>query len=202
MDLTLSDLTPGEHEFAAGVLGRAYRDAPLSHAIYGGDPDRRLRAVQGVMRLRLSTMGRPPLIARRDDTIIGVCGIAPPGACESSAAKQLQEAPSLVNTRSRTMMRTLEMVEAWEKRHPQESHWHPGPVGVEPDCRRLGIGALMMQRFCELTDAGGGMAWLETDQPGNVRFFERFGFATVIEEDVLGIPNWYMRREPRAEKAS
>ena len=202
MEVVLSDLASSEQEFAAGVLGRAYRDTPLTRAIYGADPDRRLRAVEGVMRLRLSTMVRPPLVAHRDNKIVGVCGIAPPGACQSSAAKQLQAAPSIVNTRSRTMMRTLEMLEAWDKQHPQEPHWHPGPVGVEPDCRRLGIGALMMERFCELTDADGGMAWLETDQPGNVRFFERCGFATVIEEDVLGIPNWYMRREARIRKAS
>lgn len=99
------------------------------------------------------------------------------------------------------MMRTLEMLEAWEKHHLRKPHWHPGPVGVEPDCRRLGIGALMLKRFSELTDADGGIAWLETDQPENVRFFERFGFLTVLRDDVLGIPNWYMRREPRSGRA-
>jgi hypothetical protein len=27
-----------------------------------------------------------------------------------------------------------------------------------------------------------------------VRFYERFGFATVREDQVLGIPNWFLRR--------
>jgi hypothetical protein len=33
-----------------------------------------------------------------------------------------------------------------------------------------------------------------------VRFFERFGFVTVAEGDVLGVPNRFMRREPAGDK--
>ena len=54
----------------------------------------------------------------------------------------------------------------------------------------------MLERFCARMDDEGEMAHLETDNPENVRFYERFGFATVDEAEVLGIPNWFMRREP------
>jgi hypothetical protein len=40
------------------------------------------------------------------------------------------------------------------------------------------------------------VGYLETDRPSNVRFYERFGFDVVGEGQVLGLPNWYMRREP------
>jgi ribosomal protein S18 acetylase RimI-like enzyme len=40
-------------------------------------------------------------------------------------------------------------------------------------------------------------AYLETDKPENVRFYERFGFEVVGEEEVLGVPNWFMLRRAR-----
>ena len=47
----------------------------------------------------------------------------------------------------------------------------------------------MMQAFCARMDAAGEDAYLGTDKPINVRFYERFGFEVVGEEDVLGVPN-------------
>jgi hypothetical protein len=41
-----------------------------------------------------------------------------------------------------------------------------------------------------------------SDKPENVRFYERFGFEPVGQEPVIGVPNWFMRREPRAALAA
>ena len=56
----------------------------------------------------------------------------------------------------------------------------------------------MMRVFCARMDAAGEDAYLETDKPVNVGFYERFGFEVVGEEDVLDVPNWFMLR--RAEE--
>ena len=45
-------------------------------------------------------------------------------------------------------------------------------------------------------DAESGLAYLETDKPENVRFYERFGFRVTNEAQVLNIPNWFMTRAP------
>jgi hypothetical protein len=42
------------------------------------------------------------------------------------------------------------------------------------------------------------MGWLETDKAENVRLYERFGYVVVEQTDVLGVPNWFMRRPPAA----
>jgi hypothetical protein len=34
------------------------------------------------------------------------------------------------------------------------------------------------------------------DKPENVSFYERHGFAVVVQAPVLGNPNWLMCREP------
>jgi len=42
------------------------------------------------------------------------------------------------------------------------------------------------------------VAWLETDLAINASFYKTVGFATVRHEPVLGGPNWFMRRAPKA----
>jgi hypothetical protein len=51
-------------------------------------------------------------------------------------------------------------------------------------------------------DAAKANAYLETDKPENVRFYERFGFEVVREEVVLGVPNSYMLRPAPGSAAS
>jgi hypothetical protein len=55
----------------------------------------------------------------------------------------------------------------------------------------------MMRVFCARMDAAGEDAYLETDKPINVRFYQRFGFEVVGEQQVLGVTNWFMLRRAR-----
>jgi hypothetical protein len=45
-------------------------------------------------------------------------------------------------------------------------------------------------------DAEGALAFLETDQEKNARLYEKFGFVTVDEVQVIGVPMWFMIRHP------
>ena len=54
-----------------------------------------------------------------------------------------------------------------------------------------------MQSFCDRMDERNAVAYLETDKDVNVRFYNRFGFETIAEATVLGVPNWFMKRRPR-----
>ena len=198
IEVTVRDLAPHEMEYAASVLARGYRDAPLSLAIYGDDPNHRLRSVERVMGRRISAKDPPPLVARRGDVIVGVCGMAPPGACQLSMSKH-DRAAAGGRAISSSLMKTLEMATEWDRHHPDEPHWHLGPLAVEPGLQRMGVGGQLVERFCEPVDAEGGMAFLETDRHENVRFFEQFSFVTVDEAKVIGVPNWFMRREPKTD---
>ena len=60
-----------------------------------------------------------------------------------------------------------------------------------------GIGTAMMEAFCDRVDRDHALAYLETDKPENVGFYERFDFETVGGANVIGARNWFMRREPR-----
>jgi ribosomal protein S18 acetylase RimI-like enzyme len=198
IEVAISDMGRHELTFAAGVLGRGFRDNPGTVAVFGDDPLRRMRGMQRVLGSYIPLMRHPPLVARRGDWIVGVCGMAPPGTCQLPLLRQLRYMPAMLRSGPVATARILRLMSAWEKQDPDDRHWHLGPVAVEPGLQGMSVGSQMLERFCELVDGGGGMAFLETDKPENVRFYQRFGFETIGEAEVLGNPNWFMRREPKA----
>ena len=188
------ELTPGDLAAAAAVLARAYRDTPLSIAVYGRDALRRQHKGERLFSARLAAMTPLPHIAHRDGSIVGVCAMTPPTMVDIPDIVLLKHVYPLIG--SRAASRVVRMVSVWRSREPKERHWHLGPVGVEPGRQGMGIGSLMIKCFCDRMDAESEMAWLETDTAENVRLYEKFGFCVVDQADVLGVPNWFMRREP------
>jgi len=141
---------------------------------------------------------RHMLVARTSDgSIVGVCGAMPPGKCRPGLGKQLRLAPHVLSLGPRTAVRTARWMGAWAKQDPEERHWHLGPVAVDAHLQGMGVGSKLMRAFCERMDAAGEVAYLETDKPVNVRFYEGFGFEVVGEEGVLGNSNWFMLRRPQ-----
>jgi hypothetical protein len=69
IEIAVAHLAAHEMEDAIGVLARGYRDTPLSVAIYGDDPERRLRSVTVVMGRRVAAMAAPPLAARNGEVV-------------------------------------------------------------------------------------------------------------------------------------
>lgn len=53
----------------------------------------------------------------------------------------------------------------------------------------------MLAAFAARMDAAHQPAYLETDKPENVRFYQRFGFQVTSEATVLSTPNWFMWRQ-------
>ena len=91
----------------------------------------------------------------------------------------------------------VEWMRAWGGRDPDEPHFHLGPVAADAGKQGRGIGSALLEAFCTRVDQDAAVAYLETDKAENVGFYARFGFETVAEADVIGVPNWFMRRSPR-----
>ena len=186
------------------VLSRGMRDNPVHIAVFGADPEIRRRKLRRLFGPAMTGMGweRHMLVARgTDGQILGVCGMLPPGECQLAGLKRLRLLPSMLALGPVTAARILRWLGAWAKRDPEERHWHLGPVAVDAHAQGKGVGSLLMRRFCELMDAAGEVAYLETDKEINVRFYGRFGFELVGEEEVLGVTNSYMIRRPEGRNA-
>jgi len=197
------DLQPGEVADAVGVLARGMRDNPLHMAAYGDDPERRWRCHARLMRgLFVAFPAQQPICAIRDGTLVGVTGVAPVGTCQPTATQRLRLLPSLVALGPRTAARVGRWLSGWAKNDPDEAHVHLGPLAVDAHLQGQGIGSLIMHEHCRRLDAAGDVGYLETDKPENVAFYERFGFEVIGEEPVIGVANWFMRRESRSDAGS
>ena len=193
----VTPLTPADVPAAVGVLARGMRDNPIHVAVLGDDPARR----EHLLGRMFSALWRiwnqeHALCARRDGELVGVCGRLAPGDCRLTAMQSVRMAPVLAAGGPRTLARSLAWVGAWGKRDPEERHEHLGPVAVDRHLQGLGIGSAMLAVQAEDLDVRRLAGWLETDKDVNVRFYQRFGYEVVEEADVLGVPNWFMRRTP------
>jgi GNAT superfamily N-acetyltransferase len=194
----IRELASDELVFGADVAARGLRDNPMTRAVLGDDIRHRERSMTSTFRAWIPTMSHRPLSAWRDGYVVGVVGMDAPGCCKMTLGRVLRVAvrsrpPGLAEAR-----RTKVWLRDWGERDPDEPHWHVGPVAVEGGMRGLGIGSRLMQAFAERMDAAGDPAYLETDKPENVTFYQRFGFEVIDEAIVLETHNWFMRRPPSA----
>ena len=185
-----------EIEEVLDVLARGMRDNPLHVAAFGEDSERRRRRFRGLMAAAFSIRNfSHTLVARREDgVIVGVCGMMPPGNCLPDFRQRLRLVPTLLSIGPRPVGRTMRWLGVWERHEPEERHWHLGPLAVDAHLQGVGVGSRMMQVFCAQMDAAREDAYLETDKPENARFYERFGFKVVGEQEVLGVTSYFMLR--------
>ncbi len=198
--LEIGVIGEAEIEEVLDVVSRGMRDNPQHVAAFGEDPETRRRRFRALMAAAFSASDfSHALVARREDgVIVGVCGMLPPGNCRPDLRQGLRLLPALLSIGPRAAGRLMRWMGAWQRHDPKERHWHLGPLAVDAHLQGEGVGSRMMRVFCARMDAAGEDAYLETDKPINVHFYERFGFEVVGEEDVLGVPNWFMLR--RADK--
>ena len=134
---------------------------------------------------------------KRADCVLGVAGATPPGNCIATmlpAEARMLDEPGFEAT---DVDRLLHMGSILAEHDLQESHWHVGPVGVEPGFQGMGMGGAAMKLLCNEFDDNEQLAWLETAKPENVRFYIGLGFEVFEEILLLSTQNWFMRREPR-----
>lgn len=73
------------------------------------------------------------------------------------------------------------LVEQMHKFHPQEPHWYLPLIGTDPAFQGRGYGADLMAHAIWRCDERGEPAYLESSNPSNVPFYERFGFKVMGE---------------------
>ncbi|HML01089.1 MAG TPA: GNAT family N-acetyltransferase [Acidimicrobiales bacterium] len=191
-------LRPEEMAGAAGAAARALEDDPASVACYGDDPLVRLDATHGLFVELFDRAVVPQYGAVLGRLVLGVAGMLLPGTCVGAVmgpyvGATLSAPVPPVGDPSRPMV----LWATWAAHDLPEEHWHIGPVGVEPAYQGTGIGKAVMGELCRYLDDGGHVGWLETNKERNVRFYSGLGFELVDEASALGVPSWFMRRDPR-----
>jgi ribosomal protein S18 acetylase RimI-like enzyme len=197
----IRELHKSEIPQAAALLGRSMRDNPINVQAFGGDAARRERALAGFFEavLRRARRRASVLATVHHQTVVAVAVQAPPGQCQPTMGDKLAILPAVVlRSPWGTAARVVRWTGQWSQLDLNEPHWHLGPLAVDVGLQCQGIGGAMLRQFCERLDDRSEVAYLETDKPANVRLYERFAFIVTAQRTVLGVPNWFMRRSPRA----
>lgn len=73
------------------------------------------------------------------------------------------------------------MLEGMARYHPREPHWYLPMIAADPRWFGKGLGSLLMKHALRRCDEEGMPAYLESSNPRNIPFYERFGFRTIGE---------------------
>ena len=114
------------------------------------ETDRRTRALERFFVPVLGGLCQRGLVigAFCHGSLVGVCGMVPPGNCRPKLLDVLGMLPSLVaGNRADTILRIKRWVGEWARRDLAEPHWHLGPVAVDPRRQGQGIGTATVNRL-------------------------------------------------------
>ena len=195
----IGTLRPESIAAAAKLLAGSMRDNPLHQRVFAGDEARLepLLAAAFARLLRRQMRGGHVLGAWEDGVLVGVAAMVAPGHCRPGLAEKLAMLPLLARADAlRRLPSIARWLRAWARHDPAFDHWHLGPAAVDRSRQGQGIGTRLMIAVCERLDGVGGVGYLETDKPENVRLYRRGGFEVIGAQPVLGVPNWFMLRQP------
>lgn len=122
--------------------------------------------------------------------MVGVALWLPPGTFPPSAWRQARMAVPLTRvalTAGRSFRTFMRVGAALMAAHPPHTTWYLQAMGVHPRAQRRGIGARLMEPGLAGADAAGLPCYLQTSDPANVAYYQRFGFE-VIQPAIETIP--------------
>lgn len=185
------------------TLGRAFFDDPVMRWLLP-DADARRRKLHrlfaSLTRHHHLARGGVEVAPHRDaDGIGGAALWDPPGEWQSTRAEELRAMPGLFLAFGRSLQRGLAVEELMKKAHPEEPHWYLAIIGSDPAVRGKGFGNALMRSRLDRCDAEHAPAYLESSNPDNVPYYQRFGFEitgeiTLPDDGPSLIPMW---RAPR-----
>jgi len=191
-------LQPSEIVEASVLMSRAYNSDPTMCAIFGGQSEKQRSLLEGGFKMTLKK--GTVFSAKENEKILGVMRFVEYPECKKEFLFQgLDLLPALLVLRGKAL-RIRKWGSIWAKHHPDKPHCHLEAIGVSPERQGQGVGSLLLSHFCAYVDQLKKAAYLETDQPKNVRLYERFGFNVVEEASVLSLPNWFMWRDAVSSK--
>jgi GNAT superfamily N-acetyltransferase len=186
-----------------------------SHAHYPGfarlfpDPDVRQRILRTFMPAAARDSARygHALIAHDNDGVLGVALWMPPGTFPLTGLRKMRMTPALTRAAlvARRSMRPFARVgAALEAAHPSGASWYLQAMGIHPRAQRRGVGTRLMEPGLTLADEAGLPCYLQTSDPANVGYYQRFGFEVVqpaIEPFPAGPTYIGMNRPPARSTA-
>ncbi|SCX02503.1 MULTISPECIES: GNAT family N-acetyltransferase [Mycobacteriaceae] len=182
------------------VLGRAFYDDPVM-AWMLPDPVARRRKLHRVFAAltRHHHLSRGGVEVAAAGSVLGAAALwDPPGQWRHTVGEQVRAAPGLLLAFGAALRRGQQAEELMQRHHPEEPHWYLAVIGSDPSVRGSGQGQALMRSRLDRCDAEHAPAYLESSNPANIGYYQRFGFEVTGEIALPDGPSlWPMWRQPR-----
>lgn len=170
------------------TLGRAFLDDPVM-AWMLPDADLRGRKLHRLFAAiaRHHHLTRGGVEVAPDGSGIGAAALwDPPGQWRHTRGEELRAMPALLLAFGAALRRGQAVTELMKAAHPEEPHWYLAVIGSDPTVRGKGFGQALMRSRLDRCDAEHAPAYLESSNPDNVPYYQRFGFEVTGE---LALPD-------------
>jgi GNAT superfamily N-acetyltransferase len=180
------------------ILASAYMTNPMHEAVFKGSPEERRKGNRELFRMGIADRKDGYwLYIRKNSIVTGVLHYSFSPSCSHHSVNREEMDRIMKEKLGEASSRIALWRKEWENAHIKESHCHLGPIAVTPDYQNRGMGAQLMGEYCHRMDAVGATGYLETDVPRNLPFYRKFGFREIGSSEVLGVPCWFMIRDPK-----
>lgn len=190
-DIDISLMEISDIQESAKVLSIAMLDNPLHDAVFQGKGEKERLEIEKMFNGLFLHLPGIVFLAKEKNNVIGVMRM------KSCCGSKVKDDSKKSEDRNDIGWRKSVWHAEWALHDPLEQHWHLGPIGVLPNHQGLGIGSLLMERFCKEVDACSAKAYLETEGEKNVSFYKKFGFDIISKSTIFDVENLYMERVPQ-----
>ncbi|NCY15704.1 MAG: GNAT family N-acetyltransferase [Actinobacteria bacterium] len=196
----ITRLDPADLQMAIATTSRAFWPDPLfGHFARDVIHEHRMLPTFLGALLRDAADHGEVWVARHDGVVAGSASWLQPGTMPRTRSREnrITRACASALLTGRNRRSGLRLLAEVERRHPREPHWYLPLLGIDPRWQGRGFGGALLAIKLDECDRELIPAYLETQKPENVPYYERFGFR-VTEVIELGDtpPIWLMWRDP------
>ncbi|RIK86926.1 MAG: hypothetical protein DCC67_02365 [Planctomycetota bacterium] len=199
----LLPLKLADAERASGVLARALQNDPNFRRLFPHDGQRGAM-LQKTLRYAVREGAMFGEVYAASPDFEGVAVWHPPRVATSMLAMLLRvgavRLPFEIGlTPARRVLQFFNFVEDVRRALAPSEHWHLQLLGVEPAHQGRGYAKRLLSPMLEHCDKEQVACFLDTQNPINVRFYERLGFRVVHQGAVPPTKSdaWFMLRAPQ-----
>ena len=204
-DVAVVVVRRGQQHAAAAPIAAGHADYPSFRFVF---PDPRRRAKVLPVFFEATVRDAIPygavLAATHGDRVDATSVWLPPGGFPWTLRRKLRAAPAFARVMvaaPRSFRMFMRFGGNMEATHRDEQHWYLVVLSVRPESQRRGLGSALVEPILDRAHRDALPCWLETFDPANVAFYQRFGFE-VIDPAFPAIPGGptltTMRRPPGA----
>jgi ribosomal protein S18 acetylase RimI-like enzyme len=185
---------------AVDVLARAFANDPMAQYMLGVSNlslDKSLKELF-VFSCEVRLLLDWPLLGvwTDNDQLAGVAGMTLPGHVEWPESLQIvyKNLKSQIGSQAVSRLETYSQLA--DTNRPAEPHYQLGMIGVAPEHQGKGFGGRLLDTVSEMsgTHPESSGVWLDTENPRNVPYYQRFGYEIKAHNILDGIDVWGMFR--------